>query len=225
MQRNDTIVPRLSRGAGDGVNKMCAMQVVSWQNGDAKITDYPECSARALASLVQMCNDELAGTDGYLSPENSVVVLDLGWRTVGTADVPDAVIHAWMAEVLANPEWGVIRYAEADGVEAIRQIADMHRKVAAGEMESAWSAAESAAWSAAWSTDRLAAESAAESAAWSAARSAAWSAAWSGAQAANSAALVEFTDRAITCWRNLAVLDTPVDLSGRDVDYTLERIG
>jgi hypothetical protein len=31
-----------------------------------------------LASFVQLCNDLLAGPDGYLSPENSLLVLDLG---------------------------------------------------------------------------------------------------------------------------------------------------
>ena len=144
---------RLAKGSHQpGSGKGCAMNVISYINGDSKITDHPECSARPLASLVQMCNDKLADTDGYLSPVNSVLVLDLGWQTVGTADVPDSVIHAWMAECL-DSDWGVVRFADPEGVKAIRAIADMHRKVAAGEMKSAWSAA--------WSAARSAAESAA----------------------------------------------------------------
>ena len=31
---------------------------------------------------------------------------------MGTADVADRVIHAWVAELLASPTWGVVRYAK-----------------------------------------------------------------------------------------------------------------
>ena len=55
------------------------MNAISYINGDARITDFPATSARPLASFVQVCNDLLAGPDGYLSPEDSVVVLELGW--------------------------------------------------------------------------------------------------------------------------------------------------
>ena len=81
---------RLAKGSHEpGSGKGCAMNVISYINGDTMITDYPECSARPLARLVQGVNDMLAGTDGYLSPENSVLVLDLGWATVGTAGVSE----------------------------------------------------------------------------------------------------------------------------------------
>lgn len=139
-QRNDNIIPRLSSGAGDGVTKMCAMQVVSWQNGDTQITDYPAYSAKPLARLVQSLNDLLAGPDGFLSPENSVIVLDLGWQTVGTAGVNDAVHALWIAEVLDNPVWGVVQFAKGDGVAAIRRIAALHRDAAAGVVPFAWQA-------------------------------------------------------------------------------------
>ena len=43
------------------------MQVISYTNGDAEITDYPTCTARPLARLVQRLNDRLAGDDGYLA--------------------------------------------------------------------------------------------------------------------------------------------------------------
>ncbi|WP_277834774.1 hypothetical protein [Speluncibacter jeojiensis] len=226
---------RLAQGShGAGSGKGCAMNVISYINGDTKITDYPSCSARPLASLVQMVNDNLAGPDGFLSPENAVIALDLGWRTVGTAGVSDSVIHEWMAEMLTSPVWGAIRAADKDGAVVIERIAEMHRKVAKGEMESAWSAARSAAGSAAWSAAESAAESAAWSAAWSAAESAAWSAAWSAAEsaaesaarsaawsaaesAAESAALIEFTNHAIDAWRRISGLDEkPVDTNAVD---------
>lgn len=61
------------------------MNVISWENGDVEITDYPECSDMFLASIVQVVNDRLADEDGHLSAEDSMKVLDLGHRTVGTS--------------------------------------------------------------------------------------------------------------------------------------------
>ncbi|MDT5172071.1 MAG: hypothetical protein QOD02_5445, partial [Mycobacterium sp.] len=84
------------------------MNAISYTNGDDHITDFPTCSARPLAIVVQSCNDLLAGPGGYLSPENSVLALELAWQTVGTADVADSVVHAWLAELLTNPVWGVV---------------------------------------------------------------------------------------------------------------------
>jgi hypothetical protein len=127
--------------------KGCAMNAISYINGDTEVTDFPECSARPLAAFVRWCNDVLAGSDGYLSPDDSLLVLDLGWLTVGTAQVPHTVIHAWVAELLTNPNWGVVNYVESDAVEAIRDIARLHRKVASGEPApiAAWAAAARAA--------------------------------------------------------------------------------
>jgi hypothetical protein len=127
------------------------MNVISYINGDAQITDFPACSARPLAALVQSCNDLLARPDGYLSPENSVIALDLGWQTIGTADVSSAVMHAWIAELLANPTWGVVRYAKLTAIKAITDIAQLHRRIASGDMPptSAWDAADGAARAAA----------------------------------------------------------------------------
>src|ERR1700747_1076054 len=83
---------RLAKGSHQpGSGKGCAMNVISYINGDERITDFPVCSARPLACLVQSCNDLLAGPDGYLSPENSVLALELGWQTMGTAAVPNTV--------------------------------------------------------------------------------------------------------------------------------------
>lgn len=113
------------------------MNAISYINGDTQITDFPACSARPLAILVQSCNDLPAGPDGYyLSPENSLLALELGWQTVGTADVADTVIHAWLAELLTNPTWGVVRYAKLTAIKAIFDIAELHRNAALGDMPS-----------------------------------------------------------------------------------------
>ncbi len=48
------------------------MNAISYINGDAEITDFPATSARPLASFVQLCNDLLAGPDGYLSPKDAL---------------------------------------------------------------------------------------------------------------------------------------------------------
>ncbi|MFZ0906459.1 MAG: hypothetical protein WAN71_21825, partial [Mycobacterium sp.] len=99
------------------------MNAISYTNGDELITDFPTCSARPLAILVQACNDQLAAPGGYLSPEHSVLALELAWQTVGTAGVADTVVHAWLAELLTNPVWGVIQYAKITAVKAILDIA------------------------------------------------------------------------------------------------------
>jgi hypothetical protein len=139
---------RLAKGSHQpGSGKGCAMNVISYISGDTHITDFPDCSARPLAAFVQLCNDLLAGPDDYLSPENSLLALELAWQTVGTADVADTVIHAWVAELLASPTWGVIRYAKKAAAKAIFDIAELHRRVAPGDMPpiAVWDAADRAA--------------------------------------------------------------------------------
>lgn len=214
---------RLAEGSHQpGSGKGCAMNVISYINGDAKITDYPDCSARPLAVLVQRLNDHLADGDGFLSPENSLIVLDLGWQTVGTADVPVSVIHGWMAEMLDNPGWGVIRFAQGDNISVVTDVADLHRKAACGEMPSTaeWSAAKSEAASrsaTAWATKKSAASAATDASvvAWSATAAVSWSA----------ASLIDYTQHAITCWRELAELDKATNVDAKAVDLALERIG
>ena len=126
---------RLARGSHQpGSGKGCAMNVISYINGDEQITDFPATSARPLASFVQLCNDLLAGPDGYLSPENSLLVLDLGWLTVGTADVADTIMHIWVTKLLISPPWGVVRYAADAAADAITDIAELHRRLVPGDM-------------------------------------------------------------------------------------------
>jgi hypothetical protein len=119
------------------------MNVVSYINGDEQITDFPATSARPLAAFVQLCNDQLAGPDGYLSAEDAMTALDLGWLTVGTADVDETVIRPWVSKLLVSPPWGVVRYAEGAAAEAISVIAELHRTLAPGEMPdiAGWDAA------------------------------------------------------------------------------------
>ena len=148
---------RLAKGshlAGSG--KGCAMNAISYITGDIEITDYPECSARPLATIVQWCNDQLAGPDGYLSPEDSILALDLGWQTVRTAGVPASVVHAWVAELLTSPAWGVAWHAKDAAAKMVSDIAELHRMAAAGDMPpvSAWYAADCAARTAAKAISR-----------------------------------------------------------------------
>src|ERR1700739_4206440 len=124
----DSITPplRLAKGSHQpGSGKGCVMNVISYTNGDTHITDFPDCSARPLSAVVQLCNDLLAGPADYFSPENTLLALELGWQTVGTADVDDTVIHAWVAELLTNPTWGVLRYDKKAGAKAIGNIAEL----------------------------------------------------------------------------------------------------
>ncbi|MBW0018132.1 MAG: hypothetical protein JO236_11390 [Mycobacterium sp.] len=123
------------------------MNAISYINGDEQITDFPSTSARPLAAFVQLCNDMLAEDDGYLSPDNALVVLDLGWLTVGTADVADTVMHMWVTKLLISPPWGVVRYAKGAAAQAISDIAELHRTLTPGVMPSiaAWDGAARAA--------------------------------------------------------------------------------
>src|ERR1700727_181679 len=124
---------RLAKGSHQpGSGKGCAMNAISYIGGDTQITDFPATSARPLAAFVQLCNDLLAEPDGYLSPENSFLALELGWQTVGTAEVPDNVIHAWVAELLTGPAWGVVHYADNDPAEGISAIPALNRGSAPG---------------------------------------------------------------------------------------------
>jgi len=228
---------RLAKGSHEpGSGKGCAMNVISYINGDTMITDYPECSARPLARLVQGVNDMLAGTDGYLSPENSALVLDLGWATVGTAGVSDSVKWQWMSDLLVHPERGVIKHARPDGVGAIRRVADLLASKAGGAAVSLdeWRAAREAAY-----TARRAAYAAADAAAYAAAYAAADAAAYAVADAAADAAAAAYADAdaarrtaridfarwAIQHWRDLAGLDQQNDIDAAAVDSALARIG
>jgi hypothetical protein len=187
---------RLAKGSHqEGSGKGCAMNVISYINGDTAITDFPSCSARPLARLVQLLNDRLASPDGFLSPENAVIVLDLGWQTVGTADVPKTVELAWLAELLDSPEWGVSRFTTAKSRPAIRAVADLLRTSAAGGTVS----------NEEWMTARQVAAYAAYAAADAAS---AYAAADAAAYAAYAAAAESFTKSAISAWRRLAGLDT-----------------
>ncbi len=147
---------RLARGSHrPGSGKGCAMNVISYINGDEQITDFPATPARPLASFVQLCNDLLAGPDAYLSPENSLVVLDLGWLTVGTADVADAIMHLWVTKLLISPPWGVVRYAGGAAAEAIAGVAELHRTFVPGDVPSIvnWDGAARAARAASETTE------------------------------------------------------------------------
>lgn len=119
------------------------MNAISYINGDPQVTDFPATSARPLASFVQLCNDLLAGPDGYLSPEDGLLVLDLGWLTVGTADVADTVVHTWVTKLLISPPWGVVRYARDAAADAITDVAELHRTLVPGDTPSiaAWDSA------------------------------------------------------------------------------------
>jgi hypothetical protein len=74
-----------SHQAGSG--RGCAMNVISWENGDTQITDLPSCADPFLARVVQSVNDHHCThlSDRLLCPPCSVEVLALAHRTTGTA--------------------------------------------------------------------------------------------------------------------------------------------
>jgi hypothetical protein len=242
---------RLAKGSHQpGSGKGCAMNAISYINGDTHITDFPDCSARPLAAFVQLCNDLLAGPDDYLSPENSLLALELGWQTVGTADVDDTVIHAFVAELLASPTWGVVRYAKraaryakSAADKAVLDIAELHRAAAAGDMPpiAAWTAANRAAHKACRASKptvhvaglyavRAAYQSTAlvdtdHRATLDAVTTNALHAHTLATEGTMATPIVELTRHAIRAWRSLAGLDTQSDLSRTSVDSARQLMG
>jgi len=214
---------RLAKGSHKpGSGKGCAMNVISYINGDVEITDFPKCSARPLAQLIQNLNDDLADKDGYLSPKNSVLVLNLGWRTVGTAGAPREVVLRWLAELLVNPVHGVIQYANPAAVPAIRHVAELlNREVAAGTVSpDEWTQAHAAAYAAA-DGPYAAAYAAADAVTYAAANT---------TYPADVAIVashdqIKFTRWAIEKWRELAKLDEPQPITADDINKALEQIG
>jgi hypothetical protein len=228
---------RLAKGSHQpGSGKGCAMKAISYISGDTQITDFPRCSARPLAAFVQLCNDLLAGPDGYLSPENSFIALELGWQTVGTADVADSVIHAWVAELLTSPTWGVVQCADNAALEAISDIADLHRALASGEMPpiAAWDSADRAgrAVSATLAGAGVCAVRAAcqstslvDTGDWDtldAVTGYALRAHALATEGTGAARIVEVTRLAIRSWRRLAQLDDPGHVDPASVDSALD---
>jgi hypothetical protein len=98
-----------SHRAGSG--RGCAMNVISWENGDTQITDLPSCSDPFLARVVQSVNDHHCThlTGDLLCPPCSVEVLALAHRTTGTA-------LDWPADDLRRP-YVRLALAEARSVE------------------------------------------------------------------------------------------------------------
>ena len=227
---------RLAKGShqpGSGMG--CAMNAISYISGDTQITDFPATSARPLAAFVQLCNDLLAGPDCYLSSENSFLALELGWQTVGTAVVADTVVHAWVAELLTSPAWGVVQYADTTAVEAIFDIADLHRTLASGVPSiAAWHSADCAAR--AVSATLAGAEMYAVRAAYQSTAlvdTEHWvtlDAVTGNALCAHALAtagtgadrIVEVTRHAIRSWRRLAELDNPGQIDPASVDNALD---
>jgi hypothetical protein len=220
---------RLAAGSHEpGSGKGCAMNVISYVSGDTKITDFPACSARPLARMVQIANDRLAGADGFLSPEDSVRVLDLGWRTVGTAGADDSVLWRWLHDLLVDPGHGVIRHADKRGREAIGRVATLLARKANGEdvdFTAAANAANAAAY-AAYAAYAAAAANAAYAAAYAAAADAAAYAAYAADAAVANAAVVDLADWAVTRWRELQGLDAkPADIESAALNDAFSRIG
>ena len=144
---NDITEPlRLATGSHKaGSGKGCAMNVISWENGDEVITDYPSCSYRPLARLVQGVNDNICThrAGNLLCPECSATVLELGHATVGTAGASREQEAAWTAELLDSPDWGVSRFDTSGKCKA---VARLYRRRASGDEPSAaeWNTANAA---------------------------------------------------------------------------------
>jgi hypothetical protein len=162
------------------------MNVISWENGDRKISDYPACSARPLARLVQTVNDGICShtKDGLLCPPCSLIVLELGHQTVGTGNYAHKQLCAWLTELIESPKWGSNRFN------------------AAGSAAAAIAAADAAAYAAA-------AIAAADATAYSACAAADAAAGAAACTAADAATRVEHCRQAIAAWHRICGTTPP----------------
>jgi hypothetical protein len=119
-----------SHVAGSG--KGCAMNVISWENGDKNITDMPACSDPLLARIVQRVNDAICThRDGdLLCASCSLAVLELGHLTVGTGAIPLTALerHRVWVKVAADQARQVLHIVSQDNKAAsIRAIESAER--------------------------------------------------------------------------------------------------
>lgn len=106
--------PRLAIGSHPGNTVyMCGMNVISWENGDTKITDYPTCSPKPLARMVQAindgyCNHVISEVDyegdvfSVLCAPCSIEVLRLAHRTVGQPRLTLGEGWQWVAAMFKD---------------------------------------------------------------------------------------------------------------------------
>ncbi|WP_372663688.1 hypothetical protein [Amycolatopsis kentuckyensis] len=108
-----TAPPRLAVGSHPGsTTYLCAMNVISWENGDREITDFPACTPRPLARMVQMVNDTYCRhITQELDPDTerkvsvlcascSMKMLNLAHRTVHLPSPSQAGGWGWIADML-----------------------------------------------------------------------------------------------------------------------------
>ncbi len=199
-----------SHKAGSG--RGCAMNVISWENGDSRISDMPDCTHPFLSRVVQRLNDSICEhrDSDLLCADCSVIVLGLAHRTVGTAD--------------ADPDGRVMVRIAAEEAQRVAHLNSDPRVQAAIDAALAWAdtptyAAADAAADAAYAAARAAraantaARAAAEAAyaayaAEAAANAAAVNAAANAAAADAAAGRVEQTERIIDRFRALTGHDT-----------------
>ena len=186
-----------SHKAGSG--RGCAMNVISWENGDSRISDMPDCTHPFLSRVVQRLNDSICEQcdGGLLCADCSVIVLGLAHRTVGTAD--------------ADPDGRVMVRIAAEEAQRVAHMNSDPRVQAAIDAALAWADTPTAA--AAYAADAAAADAAAAAAAAYADAAAYAARATYATYAADAAAYaaagrVEQTERIIDRFRALTGHDT-----------------
>jgi hypothetical protein len=187
-----------SHAAGSG--KGCAMNVVSWENGDRTITDFPKCTDQLMTRLVQRLNDQFCThRDGdLLCAPCSVTVLAVAHRVAGTgflglSDARRAAVYTAIAKDQAS--------AAASASDAASYASDAAASAASYAAASYAASAASYAAASAASYAASAASYAAASAA-SYAASAASAASYAASDAASDAYLTQ-VERAIALFGEL----------------------
>jgi hypothetical protein len=128
--------PRLAVGThSTSKTFLCAMNIVSFVQGEKVISDTPSCTPRPLALMVQSVNDKYCThlvreedpdtgcTVSALCPPCSVKVLRLALRTVNLPQLTFQQGWQWVAHLLRDED---VYSARAENVRAARRVALEH---------------------------------------------------------------------------------------------------
>lgn len=128
--------PRLATGSHpESKTYMCAMNVISWENGDRLISDYPPCTPKPLARAIQTVNDSSCAhrklvldpdTLEYvriLCPPCSMTVLDAAHRTPGQPKLALPEAWQWVVELFVGKHGSIHQLDDHDEREHVRQAA------------------------------------------------------------------------------------------------------
>lgn len=131
-------LPLLAKGSHPrGSGKACIMNAISYLNGDAKITDMPDCALPFLASKAISLNDSICNhrDNGILCAECSHEMWMIGARIIGTADAVKGWDEDQLKDLYARLALGQARSVEHLGLKEAKECNDATEAYLAGRIQ------------------------------------------------------------------------------------------